>query len=134
MDECVLIVFSNQLRGLPADGSLLPISGPDGAENRARLQRALQSVQPAGWTNTLSAMQLAYQHRIDSIILVTNGVPNYENVDRMNKEAAERIFALCREHTDIPVNVVAVGNYFDPEVGAFLRTITQLTGGAFVGR
>lgn len=134
VDECVLIVFSSQATAFPADGSLLPVSGPEGEANRTRLREYLQSVQPEGWTNTLAAMQLAYQYRIDSIILFSDGAPTYAEANRFNAEAVQRIYALCRQHAEIPINAIGLGNYFDPNFSTFLRTMAQLTGGTFVGR
>jgi len=134
VDECVLIVFSSGATAFPADGSMLRVSGPEGADNRVRLLEYLRSVKPEGWTNTLAAMRLAYQYRIDSIILFSDGAPTYENHNRFNPEAVEQIYALCRQHADIPINAVGLGNYFDPNFSTFLRTLAQLTGGTFVGR
>jgi len=134
VDECVLIVFSSGVKAFPADGTLLQVSGPEGADNRAQLLEYLKSVKPEGWTNTLAAMQLAYQYRIDSIILFSDGAPTYESANRFNAEAVEQIYALCRQHADIPINAVGLGNYFDPNFSTFLRTMAQLTGGTFVGR
>lgn len=134
VDECVLIVFSSGVAAFPADGSLLPVSGPAGPANRARLLEYLKSVQPEGWTNTLPAMQLAYRYPVDTVILFSDGAPTYEKVNRFNAEAAEQIYALCRQHADIPVNAIGLGNYFDQNFSTFLRTVAQLTGGTFVGR
>jgi len=134
VDECVLIVFSSGVAAFPTDGSLLRVSGPEGPANRARLLEYLRSVKPEGWTNTLPAMQLAYRYPVDTVILFSDGAPTYEQVNRFNAEAAEQIYALCRQHADIPVNAVGLGNYFDQNFSTFLRTIAQLTGGTFVGR
>ena len=134
VDECVLIVFSSQATAFPSDGSLLPVRVPEGEANRVRLREYLQAVRPEGWTNTLAAMQLAYQYRIDSIILFSDGAPTYAEANRFNAEAVERIYALCRQHADIPINAIGLGNYFDPNFSTFLRTMAQLTGGTFVGR
>lgn len=134
VDECVLIVFSSGVEAFPSDGTLLHVAGPEGADNRTRLMQYLANIKPEGWTNTLAAMRLAYQYRIDSIVLFSDGAPTYENANRFNPEAVEQIYGLCRQHADIPVNAVGLGNYFDPNFSTFLRTVAQLTGGTFVGR
>lgn len=134
VDECVLIVFSSDATAYPSDGSLLRVSGTEGPANRARLLEYLKSVKPEGWTNTLAAMQLAYRYPVDTVILFSDGAPTYETVNRFNAEAAEQIYALCRQHADVPVNAIGLGNYFDQNFSTFLRTVAQLTGGTFVGR
>jgi len=32
------------------------------------------------------------------------------------------------------VNAIGLGNYFDKDLSTFLRTVSQLTGGTFLGR
>ena len=110
------------------------VSGPEGAANRVRLLEYLKSVKPEGWTNTLAAMQLAYRYPVDTIILFSDGAPTYETANRFNAQAAAQIYALCRQHANIPVNAVGLGNYFDQDFSTFLRTTAQLPGGTFVGR
>ncbi len=134
VDECVLIVFSSKVAVFPTDGTLLRVSGTEGAANRAQMVQYLRSVKPEGWTNTLPAIQLAYRYPVDTIILFSDGAPTYETVNRFNAQAAEQIYALCRQHADIPVNAIGLGNYFDQDFSTFLRTVAQLSGGTFVGR
>ncbi len=134
VDECVLIVFSSAVTAFPTDGSLLRVAGAEGAANRAQLLQYLKSVKPEGWTNTLAAMQLAYRYPVDTLILFSDGAPTYEKANRFNAEAVDQIYTLCRQHADIPINAIGLGNYFDPDFSTFLRTIAQLSGGTFVGR
>jgi hypothetical protein len=135
VDECVLIVFASNATAFPADGSMIRVSGPEGDENRAKLMTHLQSVQPEGWTNTLAAMKMAYSYEgLDTIILFSDGAPTYANTGKFHAQSAEQIYALCRQHEDIPVNAIGLGNYFDQELSTFLRTVASLTGGTFVGR
>jgi septal ring factor EnvC (AmiA/AmiB activator) len=135
VDECVLIVFSDEATAFPVDGSMLRVSGPDGDANRIRLLNQLRSVKPSGWTNTLAAMQKAYGYAdLDTIILFSDGAPTYDGKNVFNAEAAQQIYALCRRHSNIPVNAIGLGNYFDEELSTFLRTVAHLTGGTFLGR
>lgn len=134
-DQCVLIVFSGQATAFPADGTMTSVSGPQGDANRARLLAYLKSVQPEGWTNTLAAMQLAYQYPdLDSIILFSDGAPTYDNSNKFNPEMAQQIYDLCRQHPHVPVNAIGLGNYFDRDLSTFLRTLAETTGGTFLGR
>jgi len=135
VDECVLIVFSAEATAFPADGTMIRVSGPDGDANRVRLLTHLRSVKPTGWTNTLAAMRKAYEYEnLDTIILFSDGAPTYENSNQFNAEAAEKIYALCRQHSDVPVNAIGLGNYFDEALSTFLRTVSHTTGGTFLGR
>jgi chromosome segregation ATPase len=135
VDECVLIVFASDAKAFPADGSMLRVSGPNGDVNRAKLMAQLRSVQPEGWTNTLAAMKKAYAYDgIDTIILFSDGAPTYANSGTFHPESAQQIYALCRQHKNVPVNAIGLGNYFDQELSTFLRTVASLTGGTFVGR
>lgn len=135
VEECVLIVFASDTLAFPADGSLLPVAGSQGAANRQKLMIDLNAVEPKGWTNTLAAMEKAYSYPdIDTIILFSDGAPTYENSNQFNAEAAEKIYALCRQHPEIPINAIGLGDYFEPTFGAFLQNIALLSGGTFVGR
>lgn len=135
VDECVLIVFSDEAVAFPADGSMLRVSGPDGDANRVRLMTQLRSVKPSGWTNTLAAMQKAYGYaNLDTIILFSDGAPTFAGRNTFNAEAAQQIYSLCQQHSKIPVNAIGLGNYFDEELSTFLRTVAHLTGGTFLGR
>jgi len=135
-DECVLLVFSNDVQVFPADGTLVPVNGPDEADNEAnrkRLLAYLKSVTPGGWTNTLAAMQRAYQYKdIDTIILFSDGAPGWG--DKFNSEMAEEVYRLCRRHKDVPVNCIGLGDYFNKDLSTFLFTIARETGGTFMGR
>jgi predicted nucleic acid-binding Zn-ribbon protein len=134
-DQCVLIVFSSDVSVFPADGSLLSVTGPQGDANRARLLQYLKAVKPEGWTNTLAAMQTAYRYRdLDTIVLFSDGAPTYANSNKFNSEMAQQIYALCRQHANVPVNTIGLGNYFEQDLSTFLRTVAKLTGGTFLGR
>ncbi len=135
VDECVLIVFASQAHAYPSDGSLSRVSGPDGDASRKQLLEHLRAVKPEGWTNTLAAMQLAYSYKdLDTIILFSDGAPTIANSGQFNEQAAQQIYALCRQNPTIPVNAIGLGNYFDQELSTFLRTVASLSGGTFVGR
>lgn len=134
-DQCVLIVFSSDVTVFPTDGSLLSVTGPQGDANRAHLLQYLKSVKPEGWTNTLAAMQMAYRYRdLDTIVLFSDGAPTYANSNKFNPEMAQQIYNLCRQHANVPVNTIGLGNYFEQDLSTFLRTVAKLTGGTFLGR
>ncbi len=135
VDECVLIVFSSDVVSFPSDGSLLPVSGSEGRPNRQRLMEYLKAVKPEGWTNTLAAMQKAYQYEnLDTILLFSDGAPTTANSGTFDTRAVQQIYNLCRQHPDIPINAIGLGNYFDQDFATFLRTMATLTNGTFIGR
>jgi Mg-chelatase subunit ChlD len=135
MDECVLILFSTDAHALPTSGKFVSLRGPDGQRNKAKLLEKLQGVEPEGGTNTLAALQLAYKYRdLDTILLFTDGEPNDGNSADFDPQIAEKIYALCRQHNDIPVNTIGLGDYFRPELSHFLIKVAKETGGNFLGR
>ncbi len=129
-----MIVFSSDVLTFPADGSVAKVRGPVGASNRAALMQQLAAVQPAGWTNTLEALRKAYEYQVDTILLFSDGAPTNPNSGRFDEQVAQRIYALCRQHDDVPINSIGLGNYFDQSLSTFLRTVARLTGGTFRGR
>jgi hypothetical protein len=71
---------------------------------------------------------------LDTIILFTDGEPNSPTGrDQFEPEMTELIYDLCRQYS-VPVNAVGLGDYFKPELSRFLLTVSQETGGSFVGR
>ncbi len=135
VDECVLIVFSSDVRTFPNDGTMSRIQGPDGEANRAKLMAQLRAVEPEGWTNTLEALEKAYAYEgIDTILLFSDGAPTFANSGRFDPKVAAEIYALCRKNPHVPVNTVGLGNYFDQNLSTFLRTVASVSGGTFRGR
>jgi predicted nuclease with TOPRIM domain len=135
VDECVLVVFSSDVRTFPADGSMLQVSGPGSEANRARLLESLNAVEPAGWTNTLDALRAAYAYEgLDTIILFSDGAPTNATTGRFDPAVVRQIYALCRDHANVPINTIGLGNYFDENMAAVLRNLANMTGGTFRGR
>jgi hypothetical protein len=133
VQQCVLIVFSTDVRTFPGDGSLADLRGEGGKVKRDALLASLKSVSPGGWTNTHDALRKAYQYNPDSILLFTDGAPSKTN-GLFDETLARQIYQLCREHPRIPINTIGLGNYFDKNMSTFLRTVANLTGGTFRGQ
>ena len=134
-DECALIVFSSDVRCFPEDGSFARLRGEHSDERRRQLLKSLEKIEPRGWTNTLGALRKAYQYPdVDTIILFSDGAPTNVNLGRFDSGVAEEIYQLCRQHPDIPINTIGLGNYFERELSTFLTTVARITGGAFQGR
>jgi hypothetical protein len=133
--ECALVLFSDDARSFPQDGSFLDVHGPTGVANRKRLLDRLLTAKPEGLTNTLLALQTAYRcPGVDTILLFTDGEPNNGDVAEFNEKIAEQIYALCRQHDAIPVNTVGLGAFYQPQLSGFLLRVAQETGGSFLGR
>jgi hypothetical protein len=63
---------------------------------------------------------------------IENGGDGRRNI--FDQGVANDICALRRRQDKIPVNTVGLGNYFDQDVGTFLRTVANITGGTFLRR
>jgi len=135
VDECALIVFSDDVRSFPQGGSFARLRGEHGESERVRLLQMLDTIEPKGWTNTLGALRKAYEYReVDTMILFSDGAPTNVNLGRFDAAVADEIYQLCRRHASIPVNTIGLGNYFERDLGNFLRTVAGITGGTFQGR
>jgi len=135
VDECVLIVFSDNVRSFPQDGSFARLRGEHGESQRVRLLQMLDTIEPKGWTNTLGALRKAYEYpQVDTMILFSDGAPTNANLGRFDAAVAEEIYQLCRSHSNIPINTIGLGNYFERDLWNFLRTVAGVTGGTFQGR
>lgn len=135
MDECVMIVFSDNVRSFPQDGSFARLHGEQGEAQRMRLLQMLDTVEPKGWTNTLGALRKAYEYpELDTIILFSDGAPTNANLGRFDGAVAQEIYQLCRSHSKIPINTIGLGNYFEHDLSTFLKTVAGITGGTFQGR
>jgi uncharacterized coiled-coil DUF342 family protein len=132
--ECVLIVFSTDVRTFPAGGSFVDLRGEGGKAGRQSLLEHLRGVTPGGATNTFDAMQKAYEYDVDTILLFSDGAPSKATTGLFDAAIAEQIYALCGQHPNIPVNTIGLGNYFDEDLSTFLRTVARITGGTFRGQ
>ncbi|MEQ9380174.1 MAG: hypothetical protein RJP95_04880 [Pirellulales bacterium] len=136
MKECKLLVFNDHVVQYPEGDRLLKLQGEEGAEDREKMRRFLENVEPAGRTNTLAALREAYQVQgLDTIILFTDGAPYISGEQqRYDAELVKEIYSLCHSHPEVPINAVGLGDYFSPELSAFLLRVSEITQGTFIGR
>lgn len=134
VEQCLLIVYSTDVLTFPADGTLADVRGAEGAARRMALLERVRSIQPAGNTNTLAALQKAYEYDVDTILLLSDGAPSRATTGKYDAALARQIYELCQAHATIPVNTIGLGNYFDAEMSTFLRTVASITGGGFRGQ
>jgi myosin heavy subunit len=133
VQQCVLIVFSNQVKTFPNDGTLADVRGEAGKARREALLQQLKTVTPNGWTNTHDALRKAYEYNVDTILLFTDGAPSKATSGVFDPGIAQQIYELCRQHSNIPIHTIGLGNYFDENASTFLQTVAKLTNGTFRG-
>ena len=76
---------------------------------------------------------LPHEYDVDTILLLSDGAPSKLASGAYQDALAQQIYQLCRQHAEVPVNTIGLGNYFDQEMSAFLRTVANITGGEFRG-
>jgi hypothetical protein len=134
VEQCVLIVFSTNVRTFPEGGLLADLRGEDGKARRTTLLQHVKSLTPAGTTNTLDALRKAYEYDIDAILLFSDGAPSLSDSGVFDPVLANQVYDLCRGHPDTPVHTIGLGHYFDLNASTFLRTVAATTGGTFRGQ
>jgi Mg-chelatase subunit ChlD len=133
LQTCVVIRFHNYVFRYPKTGVFDFENDRDSCVKQIR--EHLHGVKPNGRTNTLAALQMAYEMPgLDAIILFTDGCPNLDAKAGSEPELIEDIYKLCRSKKDIPINAIGIGDYFQPEFSKFLLTLAEITGGTFIGR
>jgi uncharacterized coiled-coil DUF342 family protein len=134
VQECVLIVFSSNVRTFPEDGAMADFRGPDGKAKREALLQHVEAITPGGWTDTYSALKKAYEYKVDAILLFSDGAPSVSTGGIFDPNLAKQIYTMCKDHSDIPVHTIGLGNYFDRDASTFLQTVAKITGGTFRGK
>ncbi|HVT27733.1 MAG TPA: VWA domain-containing protein [Lacipirellulaceae bacterium] len=134
VQQCVLIVFSSDVRVFPEDGSLADLRGDDGQLKRELLLQHVKQLVPGGQTDTYDALRKAYQYNVDAILLFSDGAPSSSTTGAFDPAVAQQIYELCRTHPDVPVHTIGLGNYFDHDASTFLQSVAKITGGTFRGR
>jgi uncharacterized protein with von Willebrand factor type A (vWA) domain len=134
VQQCVLIVFSSDVRIFPEDGSLADLRGEAGKAKRDLLLQHVKAVSPGGATNTYDALRKAYQYNVDSILLFSDGAPSVSSSGIFEPAAAQQIYELCRAHSNVPIHTIGLGNYFDQNAATFLMSLAKITNGTFRGQ
>jgi hypothetical protein len=151
--EGVLITFNNQTQVFPKDAPFLTLTGDDGTPheaNRRLMLNQLKGLKPAGTTDTLSALQLAYAHGVDTILLFSDGEPDLGGLPRVSngvmkpftkalttEQLIEEIYGFCKEQRKtrkVVINTIGLGDYFNTRFGGFMIHLAEITEGTFIGR
>jgi hypothetical protein len=136
LQQVGLIVFNEEVNVFPISGEYLDLASTTSTSfSREDMLAYLGGIEPRGDTDTLSALQRAYAYPdVDSIYLFSDGFPD-RGGNRFDHEMANAIYALCESHgRKIPINVIGVGRYLNPQLGEFLMKLARITGGSFIGR
>jgi hypothetical protein len=134
VQQCVLIVFSTEVRTFPEDGTLADFRGGAGKDKRTALLQHVKTVTPGGWTDTQAALRKAYEYDIDAILVLSDGAPSLSTTGVFDPTQAQQIYDLARTHPNIPVHTIGLGNYFDQNASNFLMTLAKVTNGTFRGK
>jgi Mg-chelatase subunit ChlD len=161
IEECIVITFrdSHSVIKYPkveASKSTFTLSGDGKQQSVEKISQVLQETEPKGRTATYHALKRAYEFTgIDTIVLFTDGAPFAGDVYDFNgkrivrdpnpnekdngknyydKFLINKTQELCTQNKDIPVNVVGVGDFFDPVFADFLLQLAKISKGSFLGR
>lgn len=129
VSEFRVICFNHETREYPAK----TIWGR-GAVARQSAVEFLRHQEPRGPTFTERAFQRAFACQPTSILFFTDGAPTDEN-GALDLAQQERILRMMEQPLaqGVPINVVALNNYFDPQLAGFLHSIAARSGGSFIG-
>ena len=123
-----IIAFNDDLTQFPA----IPVWARQSTDNQDALD-FLNGIEPGGRTETELALREAVKWNPTSIVLITDGAPSDQD-GKFDREQIKRIIQwVCSDQMDVPVNVVAVNNYFDQEFCQFLHQLAAESGGSFIG-
>lgn len=144
MESAVIVYYSDSVTVFPESKNFMMLETDRGQLVKSVLEREA----PNGNTNTLLALMTAYEELdgCDTIILFTDGEPTVSPLGKLNERLSRKppescwkeIFDYVEQRKargqNIPVNVVALGNYFNSMYGPNLVDLASRTGGSFLGR
>jgi Mg-chelatase subunit ChlD len=127
-----IVCFNHEVKQFPAKQTVW-LKGQDGRRQAADFFRTQK---PSGGTNTEQALHEALALAPSAVILFTDGAPTKAAQQEFtyDQDQVDRILAhLQKRRNRIPINVVAVNNYFNEQLGGFLHQIASSTGGGWIG-
>ena len=151
IQRCGLVIFSDNCKPYTVNQLGRPeFWEMSVASNRRNLIESIKNRDPDGNTATWSALINTYNYfpKVDTIILFTDGKPYVPRASSGNtrdgvgapdaasisREEMKRVIELVKQHPNIPINVVGLGDYFEKEQANFLLELARITGGSFLGR
>lgn len=150
IQRCALVIFSDVSKPYTTGPQGRPDFWEMSDASRTNLVQFIRRREPEGNTGTWSALVSTYNDfpKADTIILFTDGKPyvprsntgntrdgiGTSDAASISREEMKRVLALVSGHTNVPINVVALGDYFEKEQANFLLELCRTTGGSFLGR
>ena len=128
--EGALVVFSDDVISYPVDNHLVNMQDPT---TRKKMGEWMDDLEPEGKTRTLHALEKAYRYPgIDAIVLFTDGAPtkSYGSRNEIHKFVENEATAGRKPR----IHTVGLSDYFDKNLGRFLRRLAKETDGTFIGR
>lgn len=155
--ECIVITFNytNRVIKFPQEvGEVYKLDGDARQRSIDQIEKILNDSEPTGFTDTYSALKVAYGFEgIDTIVLFTDGAPylgdeEYQFEGKPQQPDVETTESdtdfdnfliaeskkLCQRYSHIPVNVVGVGDFYEPNFASFLIQLAKISDGTFLGR
>jgi hypothetical protein len=136
MEQLHLLFFNSSTQPCPARGLYYDMR--DGSRRKAveLIAKKMGEIQPVYQTNTPLALREALDlPGVDTIVLFSDGKPEIKG--KSSKDLSLEVLTLARESNNVPINVVGIGDYYSSEsgdLGDFLHSISEITGGEFIGR
>lgn len=130
IENLLLITYGSEIDVFENRFIYVKKSGPGVVnENLRKIIGHLEGITPGGSSHTYYAIEKAYRYKPDTIILFTDGSPSHDGKAEMQK-----IRRLVSQHSNVPINIIGLGDYFHPEVGSHIRELLRITEGVFIGR
>lgn len=124
-----LLLFNHDTKQFPVTSG----AWVSGEKWKSSAKNFLSQQKPIGHTNTEKALREALASKPSCIILFTDGAPT-DSKGSLDPNQNSRVLKMLRDSDQaIPINVVALGNYFNEDLANFLQEIATITGGSFVG-
>jgi FtsZ-binding cell division protein ZapB len=138
--ECVIIFFNENCDKYPKEKEFYDFYSKLEIDRELSVG-ILYKIKPVGNTNTYHALLKAYDCKVNTIILFTDGKPNTNfdingNVINTGEEIEmPKVINLCKMHRNIPINIIALGEYYtDKKYFEFLDSLVKSTNGSFNGK
>lgn len=123
-----MIAFNHEMRHFPETSRWA-----NRQADSVATKQFLDALEPTGFTGTEQALRQAARWKPTNIVLITDGAPTGTDGNLEPAQAQAILELVASDEWNIPINVVAANNYFNPEFGKFLVNLAANSGGSFIG-